>query len=73
MKIYERLCDGSIQVREMTPNLERTRKYKSDEMSVIPKNKRIFNAFCTNEEKELAPDKTIYYHNLEYSTGGFRN
>ena len=70
MKLYEELNDGSIQLRKMTIDLERAKKYKIDEMSIIPENKRIFNASCTNEEKELAPNKTSYYHNLDYSESG---
>lgn len=70
MKLYEQLSDGSIQVREMTANPERIRLYKSNEMDNIPKSKRIFNASCTSEERELAPDKTSYYHNLDFSDSG---
>ena len=66
MKIYEELNDGSIQVREMIIDSEKARKYKIDEMSSIPSGKRVFNASSTDEERELAPDKTSYYHNLDY-------
>lgn len=70
MKLYEELKDGSIQLRKMTINPDKGKEYKENEISIIPFGKRVFNASCTNEEKELAPDKTSFYHNLNYSISG---
>lgn len=70
MKLYEKLNDGSIQLREMQINPDKEKDYKIKIIKDIPIGKRIFNASCTDKEKELTPNKTSYYHNLNFSDSG---
>ena len=66
MKLYEKLNDGSIQLREMKINPDKEKDFKIKIIKDIPIGKRIFNASCTDKEKELTPNKTSYYHRIEF-------